>query len=117
VFEEPRHPYTQALLKAAPSLGQRRSTASAVAGELPNPISPPAGCTFHPRCPFAMDVCRSVPPATTLTPTGVRVACHLYPGSAAGGAQEIPPAPSRTTAPSGAPAGPTPPSAHSGRDA
>ena len=117
VFEEPRHPYTQALLKAAPSLGQRRSTASAVAGELPNPISPPSGCTFHPRCPFAMDVCRSVAPATTLTPTGVRVACHLYPGSAAGGAQEIPPAPSRTTAPSGTPAGPTPPSAHSGRDA
>jgi oligopeptide/dipeptide ABC transporter ATP-binding protein len=117
VFDEPRHPYTQALLKAAPSLGQRRTTASAVAGELPNPISPPAGCTFHPRCPFAMDVCRSVPPVPTLTPTGVRVACHLYPGATPAGAQHVSPAPSRTTAPPGAPAGPTLPSAHSGRDA
>jgi oligopeptide/dipeptide ABC transporter ATP-binding protein len=51
LFDSPAHPYTRALLAAAPRLGQRRSTASAVTGELPNPISPPSGCTFHPRCP------------------------------------------------------------------
>jgi len=81
LFDSPAHPYTRALLAAAPRLGQRRSTASAVTGELPNPISPPAGCTFHPRCPLAMEVCRSVVPLTTTTDRGQLVACHLYPGS------------------------------------
>lgn len=82
VFGSPAHPYTQALLKAAPSLGKRRSATSAVSGELPNPISPPSGCAFHPRCPMAMDVCRTVVPlSTTATPQGQQAACHLYPGA------------------------------------
>jgi oligopeptide/dipeptide ABC transporter ATP-binding protein len=84
LFEEPAHPYTRALLGAAPRLGQRRPGTSAVTGELPNPISPPPGCMFHPRCPFAMDVCREVVPLTTTTARGQRVACHLFPGSTPG---------------------------------
>ncbi|MGI3785520.1 MAG: ABC transporter ATP-binding protein [Janthinobacterium lividum] len=103
LFAGPRHPYTRALLAAAPKLGQRRSTASAVAGELPNPISPPAGCPFHPRCPSAMDVCRSVVPQTTATDGGVLVACHLYPGPTPG--SEVP---SGDAAASPAPPGPAP---------
>lgn len=81
LFTSPAHPYTQALLAAAPKLGRRRSTTTAVAGELPNPITPPSGCTFHPRCPAAMAICREVVPLTTTTPAGQHVACHLYPGS------------------------------------
>lgn len=88
LFDRPAHPYTRALLAAAPRLGQRRSTSSAVTGELPNPIAPPSGCTFHPRCPLAMDVCRSVVPLTTATTGGQLVACHLYPGSTPGTASE-----------------------------
>ncbi|GAA1850486.1 ABC transporter ATP-binding protein [Microlunatus capsulatus] len=84
LFADPKHPYTRALLAAAPKLGQRRSTSSAVRGELPNPIAPPSGCPFNPRCPAATDVCRSVVPLTTTTPDGLRVACHLYPGSTPG---------------------------------
>jgi oligopeptide/dipeptide ABC transporter ATP-binding protein len=81
VFKSPAHPYTQALLNAAPELGKRRSEGSAVAGEMPNPITPPSGCAFHPRCPVAMDVCRAVVPEISVTPHGQQVACHLYPGS------------------------------------
>jgi peptide/nickel transport system ATP-binding protein len=46
---------------------------------VPNPISPPTGCHFHPRCPHAMDVCRTTYPATRLVGGNRTVACHLYP--------------------------------------
>jgi oligopeptide/dipeptide ABC transporter ATP-binding protein len=102
VLGSPAHPYTQALLKAAPSLGKRRSATSAVAGELPNPISPPSGCPFHPRCPMAMDVCRTaVPLSTAATPQGQQVACHLYPGSMPADA----PSPHAAVAPTANPTG------------
>ena len=79
---EPLHPYTQALMKAAPApVARRKSITPALTGDMPNPISPPTGCHFHPRCPHAMDVCRSVYPATRVI-QGRRVACHLYPEAA-----------------------------------
>ena len=74
----PQHPYTQALFAAALPIdldGPRPEVA--VAGEVPSPLRPPAGCRFHPRCPHVMPVCSTDPPA--LRPHANRsVACHLY---------------------------------------
>lgn len=81
LFSCPGHPYTRALLSAAPVLGRSRSTTSAVVGELPDPASPPSGCAFHTRCPHVMKVCRTTVPLTTNIPGGLQVACHLHPGS------------------------------------
>lgn len=83
LFEAPLHPYTQALMRAVPQLDQDEAVETvAVEGDLPNPIHPPAGCHFHPRCPAAMDLCRSeYPLLRRVTPQRV-VACHLYDGEA-----------------------------------
>ena len=63
LFERPLHPYTQALLAAVPNLdAARRTPAPALSGEVPSPASPPAGCRFHPRCPFVMERCRREAP-------------------------------------------------------
>ena len=60
LFDRPQHPYTQALLAAAPTLDpDRRAAGAAVRGELPSPLAIPAGCPFHPRCPYAFDRCRT----------------------------------------------------------
>jgi oligopeptide/dipeptide ABC transporter ATP-binding protein len=78
VFDSPAHPYTQALLRAAPKLvpgGRQRE--AAVSGELPSPLAIPDGCPFHPRCPQAIDVCRTSPPAERLLPRDHRASCHL----------------------------------------
>ena len=64
VFADPRHPYTQGLLKAIPRLVPGRTTeAVAVAGDPPSPIQLPPGCRFHPRCPIAQPICRQLDPA------------------------------------------------------
>ena len=77
VFERPQHPYTQALLRAAPVLTpQRRTTESALRGELPSPMRMVPGCPFHPRCPKVFDRCRVDPPAL-LVRDGHATACHL----------------------------------------
>ena len=79
LFERPLHPYTEALLSAVPSLDPaRRKRRIILSGDVPNPASPPPGCVFHPRCPKAMDVCRSVAPAGSEPEPGRFVACHLY---------------------------------------
>jgi oligopeptide/dipeptide ABC transporter ATP-binding protein len=80
IFEAPRHPYTRALLKAAPKLvpGGLRSSSPALSGELPSPMRVPAGCPFHTRCPDVMERCRSVVPHLRVDATGHRVVCHLY---------------------------------------
>ena len=78
VFERPRHPYTAALMAAAPSLDfEHRTTMDAVAGELPSPLFMPSGCAFHPRCPRAIDRCRRERPAVSTTANGHAAACHL----------------------------------------
>ncbi|MDZ7753056.1 MAG: ABC transporter ATP-binding protein [Gammaproteobacteria bacterium] len=82
VMAAPAHPYTRALLSAVPVPDPRaRREVIRLAGDPPSPHSPPAGCHFHPRCPEAMDVCRTVFPETVERGQGHRVACHLYPGT------------------------------------
>ena len=79
VYSEPLHPYTQALLSAAlplhPSAQRQRIV---LPGEVPNPVTPPAGCRFHPRCPRAMPHCRSQEPEWKEVKPGHSTACHLY---------------------------------------
>lgn len=84
LFDDPQHPYTQALLSAAPSLARRKSRGYVrplkVSGDPPSPINPPPGCAFAERCPRAADVCRATPP--DLVQSDVQaVACH-FPGAA-----------------------------------
>jgi oligopeptide/dipeptide ABC transporter ATP-binding protein len=79
VYSAPLHPYTQALLSAAlplhPALKRRRIILS---GEVPNPLNPPSGCRFHPRCPQAMPQCRTDEPVWKEGSSGHFAACHLY---------------------------------------
>jgi oligopeptide/dipeptide ABC transporter ATP-binding protein len=79
VYTEPLHPYTQALLSAAlplhPSAARRRIV---LTGEVPNPMNPPAGCRFHPRCPRAMSACATEEPGWREIRPGRLTACHLY---------------------------------------
>ncbi len=79
IFAEPLHPYTQALVRAAPRLTTHRKTIKpALAGDIPNAIERPSGCHFHPRCPMAMPVCREREPALIQLPGGRSVTCHLH---------------------------------------
>ncbi|MDJ1158945.1 ATP-binding cassette domain-containing protein [Chelatococcus sp. SYSU_G07232] len=71
LFARPRHPYTRMLLNAVPDIAMTGRMREAVKGEIPNPINPPSGCTFHPRCPFVFDRCRREAP-----PLEEGVACH-----------------------------------------
>jgi oligopeptide/dipeptide ABC transporter ATP-binding protein len=81
LFSRPLHPYSKALLDAAPELHLRRgSQQAALGGDMPNPISPPSGCVFHPRCPQVMDICRREVPLTIRPLPGRTVACHLHSG-------------------------------------
>ncbi|GAB1461578.1 hypothetical protein MASR2M50_33530 [Thauera sp.] len=76
LFERPRHPYTRMLLATIPDFARRGQADDAVRGEVPNPISPPSGCSFHPRCPLADERCRREAPALRELDDGQRVACH-----------------------------------------
>ena len=79
IFAEPLHPYTQALVRAAPRLTTKRKAARPVlGGELPNAIDRPQGCHFHPRCPMVMPRCREEEPPLTRLSGGRTVACHLH---------------------------------------
>lgn len=77
LYEKPLHPYTQALLSATPSIqAEKRFKKIKITGELPSPINPPPGCSFHKRCPHAVDRCHSEEPQLR-TVDGRQVACHL----------------------------------------
>ena len=77
LFAQPRHPYTQGLLAAVPTLDpEDRTVQRALAGDVPNPIDPPSGCAFHPRCPLASERCRAEVPSLRRTRSGGTVACH-----------------------------------------
>ena len=75
LFSTPRHPYTRMLLDAIPKMHDTGRARTPVQGEVPNPLNPPAGCTFHPRCPHANARCKTERPAM-LRLHGIEVACH-----------------------------------------
>ena len=78
IFDDPRHPYTQALLSATPTVDAKaRRQRIILQGELPSPLAPPTGCAFHARCPVAQPRCSSEQPQLTTSPDGRRVACWL----------------------------------------
>jgi len=78
LFEQPFHPYSQALLAALPKIDPRdRAQAAAIQGEPPSPIHIPPGCPFHPRCPIAVERCRIDEPKLRPIDDGRLVACHL----------------------------------------
>jgi peptide/nickel transport system ATP-binding protein len=75
LFSQPRHPYTRMLLDAIPKMHDTGRARTPVQGEVPNPLNPPSGCTFHPRCPQANEQCRSQrPPLRQFQ--GIQIACH-----------------------------------------
>jgi oligopeptide/dipeptide ABC transporter ATP-binding protein len=79
LYTKPIHPYTSALLAAIPIPDpeqNRRRERVVVSGEPPNPINPPSGCVFHPRCPRATEICREVEPPLARYPNGHLAACH-----------------------------------------
>lgn len=76
LFDDPKHPYTQMLLEAAPKLGEFGREVDPPKGEIPDPINPPPGCAYHPRCPLAEDICRKERPEMRAL-RGARVACHM----------------------------------------
>jgi len=79
LYEHPLHPYTQALFSAAlPAHPALQRDEMILQGEVPSPLNPPSGCRFHPRCPFAMDICSEVAPEWKEETPGHFVACHLY---------------------------------------
>ncbi len=78
IFHEPKHPYTQGLLKSIPSLATKKKRLEPIKGVVPDPLHAPPGCPFHPRCPHAMDICRrEAPPLREVEPEH-EVACWLY---------------------------------------
>jgi oligopeptide/dipeptide ABC transporter ATP-binding protein len=76
VFNSPRHPYTQSLLSSAPSVPGNQHDQITLVGEPPDPIDPPSGCRFHPRCPVATDECAAVNPAETTVSETHTHRCH-----------------------------------------
>jgi len=76
IFAAPLHPYTQHLVSSLPVIGER-STKASLKGAPPNLANPPAGCRFHPRCPLAIDICRTDVPEMLQVAARHRVACHL----------------------------------------
>jgi oligopeptide transport system ATP-binding protein len=80
IYSNPRHPYTRALLSAIPQIGVgRRAERIAPAGEVPSALYPPTACSFHPRCPYAQDICKQVEPRLTAGHGDHAVACHVFP--------------------------------------
>jgi len=81
LYREPLHPYTQALISAIPTIGENTGNRITLSGDLPSPTSPPPGCTFHTRCPYAADRCREEIPELSEKAPGHFAACH-YAGEA-----------------------------------
>ena len=77
LFSNPKHPYTTALLESVPKATQTGKLQS-IEGNVPNLLTPPPGCRFHPRCKFVKEICSKKFPETTTIEKGHSVACHLY---------------------------------------
>ena len=83
LFANPRHPYTRLLLETIPDIAEPKRQRSITASEVPSPLNPPSGCTFHPRCPLADARCKSERPAMRSFADGSRAACHRVEEAAA----------------------------------
>jgi peptide/nickel transport system ATP-binding protein len=105
LFRAPRHPYTRMLLDAVPDLDLTGRARKPVEGEIPNPVNPPTGCTFHPRCPFAFERCRSERPQLIAAGPAL-VSCHAVEEG-----RLAPPPPPVAHAPAAPASEPTPPPA------
>ena len=77
LFRRPLHPYAEGLFKSIPRLGGRARRLEVIPGQVPNPAAIPAGCAFHPRCPYVMDVCKRTVPLSREHRPGHHAACHL----------------------------------------
>jgi peptide/nickel transport system ATP-binding protein len=80
VFKEPLHPYTQGLMNLIPKVNVEVHWLETIEGTVPNLIKPPSGCRFHPRCPYAMEICKREKPVTVEVRPKHLVSCHLYSG-------------------------------------
>ena len=76
LFSNPQHPYTRMLLDAIPKMHDTGKARTPVQGEVPNPLNPPSGCSFHPRCPLVTEICKTERPAWREL-KGIKIACHL----------------------------------------
>ncbi len=76
VLQNPKHPYTEALLTSVPHLALRKGRLSVIPGNIPNLIEPPTGCRFHPRCKYAQQICVDVVPTLEVMENGHTAACH-----------------------------------------
>ena len=81
IFKEPLHPYTQGLIAAFPDIYAPKTEIKSIGGQPPDLLNPPSGCRFHPRCQYAMEMCRKLDPAFVEVAKGHFVACHLVGGS------------------------------------
>ncbi|RLE29448.1 ABC transporter ATP-binding protein [Candidatus Acetothermia bacterium] len=78
LFHDPKHPYTQGLLKSIPSLATKKERLEPIKGVVPDPLDAPPGCPFHPRCPHAMEICTREMPTLKEVAPGHQAACWLY---------------------------------------
>ena len=78
IFKDPLHPYTQGLIRSIPDINKERKRVEGIPGLAPSPLAWPQGCRFHPRCPFAKDVCKRIEPRLVEVKPGRSVACHIY---------------------------------------
>ncbi|MBQ8564006.1 MAG: ATP-binding cassette domain-containing protein [Firmicutes bacterium] len=79
VFKNPHHPYTKALLESIPQIGEKDLVKKdLLEGDIPSPINPPSGCTFHTRCPYAKEICSQECPQMRDLNDKHKVACHLF---------------------------------------
>ncbi|EGQ26395.1 dipeptide ABC transporter ATP-binding protein [Mammaliicoccus sciuri] len=79
IYEDPKHPYTKALLSAIPKENPFEQRERIILkGDVPSPVNPPTGCHFHKRCPFVMDICKNTRPELQELNEGNKVSCHLY---------------------------------------
>jgi oligopeptide/dipeptide ABC transporter ATP-binding protein len=78
LFGNPLHPYTKLLINCVPRLQNKSYRLAVIEGEIADPVNPPSGCRFHPRCPLAMEVCRRVEPEIINKGKNHEVSCLLY---------------------------------------
>jgi peptide/nickel transport system ATP-binding protein/oligopeptide transport system ATP-binding protein len=86
IFEEPKHPYTKALISSIPIPNpNKRKELKLIKGEVPSAINPPGGCSFHPRCKYAKDICKTKKPSLIELNEEHKVSCYLYKNNNEGG--------------------------------